>query len=391
MGCVQCKICHQEEEKNQFEYPSSVPSKEDNNITNREYMDLKFISNTNPDSNQSLNNNFIKEFDEKLQSMGKYIPEEEFHKILNDINNNLYKPNDPFPFESMNPSPHKMKPIEFEQGNIYEGEWNENFEMDGYGKYLLKEENVLAEGIWEKGELKRGRIFYPNGEFYEGEILNSSYNGKGKLINENNDIFTGEFLDGEKVGEGTIIFSDGAIYKGNFMQNQFYGYGELTLNNGIRYKGNFVQNMLDGKGIMNLGEEEKYDGFFKNNLFHGKGIYTYSNGDEYDGDFEYDIRKGKGIYRQNNGLTFQGSWENNVPNGFGKINFNEKIIKCNYHNGKIIDRPVDEDGVYHNNIDYNFYCEKMNLSGIKLTHLDNNEEKNDIFNARTDLSFFDDE
>ena len=175
------------------------------------------------------------------------------------------------------------------------------------------------------------------------------------------------------------------------MQNQFYGYGELTLNNGIRYKGNFVQNMLDGKGIMNLGEEEKYDGFFKNNLFHGKGIYTYSNGDEYDGDFEYGIRKGKGIYRQNNGLTFQGSWENNVPNGFGKINFNEKIIKCNYHNGKIIDRPVDEDGVYHNNIDYNFYCEKMNLSGIKLTHLDNNEEKNDIFNARTDLSFFDDE
>ena len=111
--------------------------------------------------------------------MGKYIPEEEFHKILNDINNNLYKPNDPFPFENMNPSPHKMKPIEFEQGNIYEGEWNENFEMDGYGKYLLKEENVLAEGIWEKGELKRGRIFYPNGEFYEGEILNSSYNGKG--------------------------------------------------------------------------------------------------------------------------------------------------------------------------------------------------------------------
>ena len=147
MGCVQYKICHQEEEKNQLEYLSSVPSKEDNNITNHEYMDLKLFSNTNPDANQSLNNNFIKEFDEKLQSMGKYIQEEEFHNILTDIDNNLYKPNDPFPFESMNPFPHKIKPIEFEQVNIYEGEWNENLEMDGYGKYLLKGENVLAEGI----------------------------------------------------------------------------------------------------------------------------------------------------------------------------------------------------------------------------------------------------
>ena len=47
-----------------------------------------------------------------------------------------------------------MKPIEFTNRNIYHGQWNQNFEMDGYGKYYLKDERILAEGIWKKGELK---------------------------------------------------------------------------------------------------------------------------------------------------------------------------------------------------------------------------------------------
>ena len=391
MGCVQCKICHQEEEKNQFEYPPSSPSKEENNIINPEYNNIEFTLNTNTNANQITNKNYIQEFEERLNSMGKYIPEEEFQNIILDNENNLYKPNEPFPFRSNNQFPHKMKPIEFEQGNIYEGEWNDKFEMDGYGRYLLKEEKVLAEGIWEKGELKRGRIFYPNGEYYEGEILNSCYNGKGKLINDNKDIYIGEFLDGEKTGEGTLTFSDGTIYKGNFLNNKFNGWGEIIFNTGIEYKGKFAQGYLEGNGIMNLREEEKYEGFFEKNLFHGKGVYTYENGDEYDGDFEFGIRKGKGIYKQKDGLTFEGSWENDVPNGFGKIIYNGKTIKCNYHNGKIIDRPVDEDGIFHNNINYNFYCEKMKLSGQKLPHLSNTDEKNNSYRAGTIISFLDEE
>ena len=90
-------------------------------------------------------------------------------------------------------------------------------------------------------------------------------------------------------------------------------------------------------------------------------------------------------------MTFEGNWENDVPNGFGKINYNGKVIKCNYHCGKIIDRPVDEDGVYYNNINYNFYNEKMKLLGIELPHISNNEEKDDAYMAGTIISFLDDE
>ena len=396
MGCVQCKICNNEEEKNQFEYPQSTLIKDENeekNIINSEFYTYNTNMNTNSNINQTSPPNsvpFLNEFEEKLSSFGKYISEEEFQTILSENKDNFYQTNEPFPFHSKNQFHQKMKPIVLNQGNIYEGEWNENLEMDGYGKYFLNEDKVLAEGIWEKGELKKARIFYPNGEFYEGEMSNSCFNGKGKIIDINKNEFVGEFLNGEKTGEGKMSYNDGDEYIGNFMKNKFNGYGVFKWHIGIIYQGNFVNGLLEGKGIL-YWDEEKYDGNFEKNLFHGEGIYTYSNGDVYEGNFEYGVRKGKGIYKQKDGITFDGSWDNNVPNGFGKIYFNEKIIKCNYHNGKIIDKPVDEDGLYFNNIDYNFYLQKMNLPGQKLDHIPNPYMINSDYRARTILSFLEEE
>ena len=63
--------------------------------------------------------------------------------------------------------------------------------MDGPGKYYLKQEKVLAEGNWDNGELKYGRVFLPNGDIYEGEIKDSQFNGKGKLITKKGDIYEG--------------------------------------------------------------------------------------------------------------------------------------------------------------------------------------------------------
>ena len=91
--------------------------------------------------------------------------------------------------------------------------------MDGYGKYYLKDEKILAEGVWSKGELKKARIFFPNGDFYEGEIANSINNGKGKLIYQNKDEYEGDFLDGCKHGKGKMIFSDDQTeFTGNFVK-----------------------------------------------------------------------------------------------------------------------------------------------------------------------------
>ena len=40
-----------------------------------------------------------------------------------------------------------MKPIQFENGNIYSGNWNEKLKMDGFGQYYIKEGNLFVEGI----------------------------------------------------------------------------------------------------------------------------------------------------------------------------------------------------------------------------------------------------
>ena len=126
------------------------------------------------------------------------------------------------------------------------------------------------------------------------------------------------------------------------------------------------------------------------NLFHGKGKYTYGNGDEYEGDFEYGIRKGKGIYRKKGGFIFEGTWDNNVPNGFGKIIYNDTIVKCNFHNGNLIDNPIYETSGGSNDIDFNFYNEPMILSSLQLSHLENNDLLSSQYRAGARLSFLED-
>ena len=375
MGCVECKFCKQEEDKNQFEYPNDVNKKIHNSLEN------------------TLNNknNFFQEFDNKLKFIGKYISEDEFDNMIPEEAHKLMK-NEPFQLiKKENSNSHKVRPVEFENGNIYFGQWNDDFEMEGYGKYYLKEEKVLAEGIWEKGELKYARIFFPNGDCYEGEIMNSIFNGKGKLISQNKDEYIGEFVDGEKNGEGKLIFSDdGTEYTGNFEKNNFNGYGSMKWKNGLEYKGNFCDNCFEGEGILFNTLGEKYEGNFEKNLYHGKGKYIYSNGDEYEGDFEYGIRKGKGIYRKKDGFIFEGLWDNNIPNGYGKIIIDDNILKCNFHNGKLIDEPICEKGSYYDNIDYNFYLEPMNLSTQQLSHLENVDVSSSQYRPGNVLSFLED-
>ena len=181
MGCAECKFCKQEEEKNQFDYPP------DSKISNKNALENSLHKSGN-------NNDFIKEFEEKIKYIGNFITEEEFEAVIPEEANKYFK-NENFLAKLKNAGPYKIKPVEFENGNIYYGQWNQEFEMEGYGKYYLREEKVLAEGIWKKGELKNARIFFPNGDFYEGEMGNSVYNGKGKLINQNKDEYIGQFVD----------------------------------------------------------------------------------------------------------------------------------------------------------------------------------------------------
>jgi len=64
-------------------------------------------------------------------------------------------------------------------------------------------------------------------------ILQISANRNGKIFFCNGDIYEGEWINNMKEGEGKLIFSNGNIYEGDFENDQIHGYGRMTYKYGI--------------------------------------------------------------------------------------------------------------------------------------------------------------
>ena len=302
-------------------------------------QNYQFPSNRNSLSQYNYND-FSKKFNSKLHYLGKYFDISEFKQII-PIKANNYMIQNVLNIPKnikINKLTYEMRPVQFQNGNIYSGNWSEKYKMEGYGQYYIKEANLFVEGIWENGKLIYGRIFFPNDNIYEGEIQNSSFMGKGKLIFNNGDTYIGDFNDGERTGKGKYIFNDGTIYEGEFLNGEFKGNGTMKWINGIEYEGNFNGIRLNGKGkLINKNNGDIYKGNFDNNYFNGFGIYIFGDMGYYEGEFKFGVKNGKGIYKDNKGLNFDGEWENNFPNGLGKLECNDFIVKGIWKNGNNVE------------------------------------------------------
>ena len=291
---------------------------------------------------------------------------------------------------------YEMKPIEFNNGDVYKGGWNENLKMEGQGKYYLKEDGVLAEGLWKEGNLVYARVFIgkeDSFDIYEGEMKNSSFYGKGKLILSNGVIYEGDFIDGEKTGNGKIIFEDKTVYEGGVEKGDLNGKGKMIWTNGYEYEGDFEFNKLCGNGILKSPNGEIYEGEFKNNLFNGYGKYTFKNGNTYEGQFLYGIKKGKGVYKCLNKFEYDGDWDNDLPCGVGKLSDWNKtgVIKSTWRYGNIMEEPVYEQGTSENfeDIDLNIVPDQITLNIKDLSNLDYTDMQSTQFKLGTQVSFLD--
>ena len=373
MGCI-CSSAPNEDQI-QFELPENK------------------IRNKNLSIKESVNN-FMSTFKDKIKDFGENMTKEEFESIIPKEIQKIMKEN-PLKINSDNLNEkynYEIEPIQFNNGNVYQGQWNKDFKMHGLGKYYLSNDKVFAEGIWEKGELIFGRVFLPKGDIYEGEIKNSEFNGKGKLMSNNGDTYDGDFVNGEKTGYGKIVFSDGTIYEGNLEKGEFKGKGHMIWKNGYDYTGEFKGPILNGKGKLSVSDGDIYEGDFENNLFHGKGKYTYAkSGNIYEGEFQYGVKKGKGIFTTQE-YKYDGNWDNDLPCGFGNVTNlkNNGIMKCIWRYGKMAEEPtfeqVNEDD--YNSIDLNIIKpEEMNLSTKGLPHLDIVENDSTQYKIGESLSF----
>ena len=199
MGVVGCGNCRKDQKENEEMLERENIIHDDfehtNRINDKEYLNSKNI--------------FENIFNSKINELGVIKSNSEFNDIIpQDVSNYMREnPFDKNKYESNDKYTYLMDPLEFPNGNIYKGNWNDRLEMDGYGNYILKKDDVFVEGIWDKGILKYGRIFLPNGDIYEGDIENNLYQGEGKYINhEDGTIYEGFFDKGERNKFGKIIY-----------------------------------------------------------------------------------------------------------------------------------------------------------------------------------------
>ena len=346
------------------------------------------ITDSEKDKKLKSSSNIMKNnLDKKLLELGSFISKDEYNSFISQNIHNYIQQNklNYEKYISPNITTLSTNPLKFKNNNIYYGNWSTNGQMEGYGIYYLSNSNIITEGIWNNGNNIFGRIFFQNGDIYEGEIKNSLPNGKGKMMFiSNKESYKGDFKMGEISGEGTYIFSDNTEYNGSVENGLFNGKGRIKWENGIEYIGDFVDSALCGKGIITNIQCEKYDGFFDNNEFNGKGTYYSSNGDVYEGNFEYGIKRGKGIYKRYDKVIFEGIWNDDLPNGNGEITYLGNKINGFWRNGVFVGNVELE---IFKDINKNIKPEKIRIFPNSLSHLAINDSSVSQFTPGKDLDF----
>ncbi len=154
------------------------------------------------------------------------------------------------------------------------------------------------------------RHVLPNGDCYEGYLVNGLPEGKGKYTYSRGSCYEGDFVNGKKEGKGKYTYSDGDCYEGNFVNDKMQGKGKYTYFSGSCYEGDWVNDKMQGKGKYTYSDGDCYEGDWVNGKMQGKGKYTYSDGACYEGDFVNDKKEGKGKYTYSDEGCFEGMWLN---------------------------------------------------------------------------------
>jgi len=159
----------------------------------------------------------------------------------------------------------------------------------GTGRLVYADGRRIHEGFWTQGSKEGfGRcLFFPQGDFHEGEYKNNLRHGPGRYQWKDGRSFVGGYLDDLRHGKGVFTYPSGERYDGDFSKGQRHGLGRFEFE--------------DGKGF--------YKGEWFSGAYHGKGRLVWSNGSVYEGEFCKGAIHGKGVQRSPSGENIlQGEW-----------------------------------------------------------------------------------
>ena len=185
-----------------------------------------------------------------------------------------------------------------------------------------------------------GKIYFINGDFYEGGLKDNLRYGQGTLTEverEDNNcpgqpyqpITDGLWDDGfiEGTTNGISSSCDLYSYRGSFdkVTGNKHGYGELIWSNGNSYKGYFIDDMMHGYGI-NIRNDGSYRGYYEFDKKNGYGEAIYSDGsytnslyDTYKGEWKDNMHSGVGTLFNKGKLVFIGNFLKNLRFGQGVL------------------------------------------------------------------------
>ena len=161
------------------------------------------------------------------------------------------------------------------------------------------------------------RVELPNGDVYEGEMVDDRRTGEGVYTWADQRTYVGTFVNDRRHGYGELTWPNGDRYEGEFREDQMTGSGRFVWDNTDVYEGDFVDGQRTGQGVYTWHTGERYQGFFRGGKLHGRGIFTWPDGRSYQGDFVDGLKRGEGVFEWPNGNRYVGRFENDERQGFG--------------------------------------------------------------------------
>lgn len=173
----------------------------------------------------------------------------------------------------------------------------------------------------EENNPNKGKIVYPSGFMYEGDIIDGLRNGIGTYTYSYGSTYSGEWKDDKRNGQGTSNWPGYGTYTGQFENDQRNGQGTFVYEDGTKYSGYWKNDLMDGQGTMTYTNGANYQGNWSMNMYNGQGTYTWADGDQYTGNYINGLRSGQGTLYFNSGIfqgdKYVGSWANDAGNGQG--------------------------------------------------------------------------
>ena len=95
---------------------------------------------------------------------------------------------------------------------------------------------------------------------YDGQWLESQFDGEGRHTNRFGDQFAGELVHNCYHGSGVMRYKDGSIYDGIWEKGHRHGFGSFRDPKGVEYNGNWRLDQRHGQGYQKYADGSVYDG-----------------------------------------------------------------------------------------------------------------------------------